>query len=324
MNQASHDQPRRLLVKLGGAQLEEPAARATIARSLAAARAAGHELVVVHGGGNQIRALSRQLGLEDRYHEGLRITDAATADVVLMVLGGLVNRALVADLHSAGLPAVGLSGADGALFGARKLEAAGVDLGYVGEVERVDPRVALTLLASGYTPVVATVAPLAATVAPLAATVAPVAASGASLAASGASLDASAAQPSAHATGAAQGAGARDHFYNINADMAAGPLARALACDAVLFLTDVAGVLDASKQRLALLSPSDCAALRASGVVSGGMLPKVQSALAALAAHPTALVKIAPAAGPNAVLDALTAAVGTRFCAAADTAGVLA
>lgn len=270
----------RLLVKLGGAQLEEPAARAIVARSLAAARAAGHELVIVHGGGNQIRALGKQLGLADRYHEGLRITDAATAEVVLMVLAGLVNKALVADLASAGVPSIGLSGADGALFGARKLGGS-VDLGYVGEVDQVDPCAARALLAAGYTPVVATVAPLA----------------------------------HGHA-------GARDRFYNINADMAVGPLARALDCDAVLFLTDVPGVLDASKQRLANLSAAQCAALKASGVVSGGMIPKVQSALAALAAHPRALVKIAPAAGADAVLAALGDAVGTRF--SADAAGVLA
>jgi acetylglutamate kinase len=271
----------RLLVKLGGAQLEEPAARATVARSLAAARAAGHELVIVHGGGNQIRALGKQLGIADRYHEGLRITDAATAEVVLMVLAGLVNKALVADLGAAGVPSLGVSGADGALFSARKLESA-ADLGYVGEVDAVDPRAALALLAARYTPVIATVAPL--------------------------SKDA---------------AGASDRFYNINADMAVGPLARALDCDAVLFLTDVPGVLDAAKQRLARLTSAECAALRASGVVSGGMIPKVLSALAALDAHPRALVKIAPAAGANAVLDALTDAVGTRFCAAAN-AGALA
>jgi acetylglutamate kinase len=270
-----------LLVKLGGAQLEEPAARAAVARSLAAARAAGHELVIVHGGGNQIRALTKQLGIADRYHEGLRITDAATAEVVLMVLAGLVNKALVADLGAAGVASIGLCGADGALFSARKLESSSADLGYVGEVDAVEPRAARALLAAGFAPVIATVAPLS-----------------------------------------SGSAGARDRFYNINADMAVGPLARALDCDAVLFLTDVPGVLDAAKRRLPSLTRAECTALRASGVVSGGMIPKVQSALAALDAHPRALVKIAPAAGADAVLDALTDAVGTRFTAAA--AGVLA
>jgi acetylglutamate kinase len=260
-----------LLVKLGGAQLEEPAARAAVARSLAAARAAGHELVIVHGGGNQIRALTKQLGIADRYHEGLRITDAATAEVVLMV----------ADLGAAGVASIGLCGADGALFSARKLESSSADLGYVGEVDAVEPRAARALLAAGFAPVIATVAPLS-----------------------------------------SGSAGARDRFYNINADMAVGPLARALDCDAVLFLTDVPGVLDAAKRRLPSLTRAECTALRASGVVSGGMIPKVQSALAALDAHPRALVKIAPAAGADAVLDALTDAVGTRFTAAA--AGVLA
>jgi acetylglutamate kinase len=104
-----------------------------------------------------------------------------------------------------------------------------------------------------------------------------------------------------------------DHFYNINADLAAGPLARAFDADALLFLTDVPGVLDGERRRLSALSPEQCAALRASGVIQGGMIPKVEAALSALTHHPRALVKIAPAAGADAILRALDADTGTTF-----------
>jgi acetylglutamate kinase len=127
----------RIVVKIGGAQLEEDGARTAFARSLAGARAAGHELFVVHGGGNQIRELSKRMGLAERQVEGLRVTDSETAPVVLMVLAGLVNRRLVASLCSAGVPAVGVCGADGGIFDARKLKAGGADIGFVGEIRHV-------------------------------------------------------------------------------------------------------------------------------------------------------------------------------------------
>jgi len=262
----------RILVKIGGAWLEQRGPRAGLCLSLARARAAGHELVVVHGGGNQIRTLGAALGLADRYHEGLRITDARTAEVVLMVLGGQVNRTLVAALQCAGVPAVGLSGADGGTFTARKLERPGVDLGFVGAVDRVQPQLVTSLLADGYVPVVATVAP---------------------------------------GTHAADG----EPFFNLNADHAAGPLCRAFGCDAVLFLTDVPGVLGADRQPLRTLTPADCDRLVRGSVATGGMLPKLEAALLALRENPRALVKIAPAGAPDAVLDALRPDVGTAFVA---------
>jgi acetylglutamate kinase len=262
----------KILVKVGGAQLEERAARVELARAVRSARAAGHELVLVHGGGNQIRDLSRRLGLVDRYHEGLRVTDAATADVVLMVLAGLVNKELVAALESEGVRAAGLCGADGSTFTARKNREHGAELGYVGLVRAADRSLVDALLAAGFLPVIATAAPLS-----------------------------------------REESDPADHFYNINADLAAGPLARAFDADALLFLTDVAGVLDAEKLRIARLTPERCAELRARGVVHGGMVPKVEAALAALAHQPRALVKIAPAAGADAVLRALDADTGTTF-----------
>jgi len=260
----------RILVKIGGAQLEESAPRQALCQAVARAYQAGHELIVVHGGGNQIRALGKALGIEDRYHEGLRITDARTAEVVLMVLGGLVNRTLVNSLQRALVPAVGISGADGASFSAKKLLKPGVDLGFVGTIDTVRPELVQTLLAARQVPVIATVAPGA---------------------------DSPDGEP----------------FFNLNADHAAGPLCRAFHCDALLFLTDVDGVFDAERRRLARLTPADCERLVRSGVAKGGMLPKLEAALQALRDNPRALVKIAPAGAPDAVLDALRDDAGTRF-----------
>lgn len=262
----------RILAKIGGAQLEEPARRALMARAVRRAVEAGHEVVVVHGGGNQIRELGKRLGIAERQHEGLRVTDAETADLVLMVLAGLVNKALVHDLCAAGVRAVGYAGADAESFHARKHQPAGVDIGYVGAIAKVDPTLTFALLEQGFTPTIATSAPLAA------------------------------GEP-----------GPSDHSYNVNADLAAGPLAAALSCDALLFLTDVPGVLDASKARCASLSRARCAELKAAGVVSGGMIPKVDAALSALEALPRGLVKIAPADGDDCVLRALADDAGTRF-----------
>ena len=262
----------RILLKIGGAQLEQPAARAQLATSVRAAQLAGHHLVVVHGGGDQMRSWSHKLGLEDRYHEGLRITDADTAEVALAVLGGLVNRQLVQALETASVRAVGLTGADGSSFLAGVHAPGGHDLGFVGEVQQIHTALLEQLLELHFVPVCATVAPLA--------------------------------------TGAD---GDHSRFYNINADMAAGPLAGALEADALLFLSDVPAVRDAADQPIDRLSPSDSARLRDAGVLAGGMLPKVTAALGALDAAPGLTVKIASASGDNAVLEALDAAAGTTF-----------
>ena len=266
----------RILIKIGGAQLEQAGAREQLCGAVASAQESGHELIVVHGGGNQIRAVSQSLGLPARYHDGLRITDRATAKVVLMVLAGQVNRTLTAALQRAGVQAVGVCGADGGLFTARRLERPGVDLGYVGAVDSVRPQLADDLLATGYVPVIATVAP---------------------------------ARNEAHDQ---QG---DEPFYNLNADHAAGPLCRALRCDGLLFLTDVAGVRGPDGDVRRQLTPCDCDQLVADGVATGGMLPKLEAACMALSENPAAMVKIAPAAQPEAVLAALRDTVGTRFLA---------
>lgn len=262
----------RILAKIGGAQIEDEAGRAEFAGAVALARRAGHEVILVHGGGNQIRTLGKRLGIQDRYHEGLRITDAETADVVLMVLAGLVNKTVVRALSLAGVIACGLTGVDGATFTARPMVAKGVELGYVGAIQTTNRTLVDLLLQKGIVPVIATVA---------------------------------ARDPGA--------AGDDAHFYNLNADLCAGPLARAFGADAMLFLTDVPGVLGADKRLLASLDTKRCTALREAGVIQGGMIPKVAAALSACEDNPRALVKIAPATGDSAVLAALHDAVGTRF-----------
>ena len=266
----------RVLIKVGGAQLEDRGARDALATSIAQARASGLEVVLVHGGGNQMRARSAALGLEDQYVDGQRVTDAPTAEVALMVLGGEVNRLLVESLRRAGVSAVGLTGADGGVFTAKpyRADSSGASpLGYVGEVDRVDPTVVDTLLAGGFVPVLATVAPQDAT-----------------------------------------RQGPNERFYNINADTAAGGLAAGLAATAVLFLTDVEGVLDADGQRVGHIDRARFDALVADGTISGGMIPKVAAALAtADTAADTEVVKIAPAAIDNAVVAALREDTGTSF-----------
>lgn len=263
----------KLLLKVGGAAIETDAGRRALAQSVRAARELCHQVMVVHGGGRQIAELTARLGLQERRHEGLRITDAATADAVLMVLGGSTNRQLVAAFEAEGVPAVGITGADGSSFAVRRSHADGVDLGYVGEVIRIRRGLIDTLVDNDYVPIIATVAPLADT------------------------------EP-----------GPRDRLYNINADLAAGPLAQALGADTLVFLTDVEGVRGADGRRIATLSAQVAHELRVAGVIAGGMIPKVDAALAAAQAAGATLVRIASfEAG---LLAALEPGAGTTIAAA--------
>ena len=264
----------RVIVKVGGAQLESREGRQVFARSVAAARQAGHEVIVVHGGGAQLKELCARVGLDEVRHEGLRVTCAETSELALAVLGGAVNRKLVLALESETVPAVGLTGADGQSYAAQKHTPGGVDLGYVGELVCVDGTLVETLLAAGYVPVLASMAPLARL---------------------------------------AEGDDA--HVYNVNADSAAGALATPLGADALLFLTDVPAVRDGDGTELAELDAALTAALTETGALAGGILPKVRAAFAALAEAPEMRIKIAPADGPDAVLEALDGACGTLFVA---------
>jgi acetylglutamate kinase len=144
--------PRPIVVKLGGSTL---GSHDTSLRDIAAARREGRPVVVVHGGGAAISEWLQRLGVEAKFVRGLRVTDAATLDVVVAVLAGVVNKRLVAELSALGAPAVGISGADGMLLQARRYDA---DLGFVGKIDRVDPAVIEELLRAGRLPVIAPIA----------------------------------------------------------------------------------------------------------------------------------------------------------------------
>ena len=215
------------------------------ARYVVLMKLVGMNPVVVHGGGPQIGSLLERIGKKSEFVDGLRVTDRETIDVVEMVLGGLVNKSIVALINAQGGRAVGLSGKDGGMIQARKLllrqgqsdnDGEVVDIGQVGEIEQIDPAVVDTLDQANFIPVIAPI-----------------------------------------------GAGADGKAYNINADTVAGSLAVTLKAEKLILLTNTPGVLDSDDQLLELLSETEAQNLIEQGVISGGMLPKVQCALEAVA-----------------------------------------
>jgi len=232
---------KTIVVKFGGNAMVDEALQASFARDVVLLKLVGMDPVVVHGGGPQIEKLLGQLGIESRFVDGMRVTDAATMDVVEMVLGGAVNKDIVTLINQAGGRAVGLTGQDGAFIHARPLRMASrerpdefVDLGQVGEIESIDPRVIETLEAGGFIPVVAPI-----------------------------------------------GVGEDGRSYNINADLVAGKLAVVLQAEKLILLTNTPGVLDAGGKLLTGVTPREIDAMVADGTLSGGMLPKIGSALEA-------------------------------------------
>jgi acetylglutamate kinase len=144
-----------IVIKYGGAAMTAPALKASFARDVALLKLVGMNPVVVHGGGPDISRYSDRLGLEVRFVHGLRVTDAPTMELVKMVLVGKINKEIVAQLHVAGVSAVGLAGDDGGLISAEKASSPDADLGFVGRVARIDARVLERL--SDFVPVVASV-----------------------------------------------------------------------------------------------------------------------------------------------------------------------
>jgi acetylglutamate kinase len=253
----------KLLVKLGGTLLDAPASRDGLAAQIAAVRAEGIDLVVVHGGGKQMTRYLSERGIESRFVNGLRVTTPETLDAVLKVFAGSVNHELVASLNRAGAQGVGLSGIDAFLAEAEQLDP---ELGAVGRVTRSDATLLDLLTANHYVPVVACVA------------------------------------------GDRQG-----HVYNVNADQMAVACAAAFGAAQLIFLTDVEGVLDQSRQIRAVLTASESERLIAEGVATGGMQAKLDAALTALRKG-VGQVRIAPGAA-NQVLRRLLGgeSIGTRI-----------
>ena len=147
----------KFVVKLGGAALEKPELLHTCARSITELVKDGHKVALVHGGGVQLTKLLKQMGKESEFVSGLRITDAETRDAAIMVLGGRVNKSLVAALDQCGQAAVGLTGGDGHVFRARKKKT-NPDLGFVGEIAETDPRWLDAIWAMGAVPVISSIA----------------------------------------------------------------------------------------------------------------------------------------------------------------------
>ena len=241
------------VVKYGGHAMGDPEAQADFAEDVVLLKAVGINPVVVHGGGPQIGAMLKRLGVESRFVDGLRVTDAETAQIAEMVLAGSINKEIVAWIGRAGGRAVGISGKDAGLVQAEKVGGRDadpnqgierkVDLGFVGEPVAVDRRIIDSLVKDGIIPVIAPI-----------------------------------------------GIGADGHTYNINADTMAGAIAAAIGAARFFLLTDVKGVLDKQGQLLSDLNPADVRRLREDGTISGGMIPKLETCVAAVEAGVDAAV----------------------------------
>jgi len=231
---------KTVVIKFGGNAMVDEALKSSFAQDIVLLKQVGVNPVIVHGGGPQIGKLLEQIGKKSRFIEGMRVTDNETMDVVEMVLGGQVNKQIVSLINRHGGRAVGLTGKDGGLITARKMKFSGADLemhdlGQVGEVESIDPRVVTMLDNDDFIPVIAPI-----------------------------------------------GVGADGTSYNINADLVAGELARVLRAEKLLLLTNTPGVLDPDGNLMTGLSAAETERLIESGVIYGGMLPKVRCALNAV------------------------------------------
>ena len=241
------------VIKYGGHAMGDAEAQRDFAEDIVLLKAVGINPVVVHGGGPQIGAMLKQLGIESRFVGGLRVTDAATAEVAEMVLAGKINKEIVGWLAALGGRAVGISGKDANLVLAEKVNRTEpdpnsgierhVDLGFVGEPVAVDPTILVNLTNDNFIPIIAPVA-----------------------------------------------LGADGATYNINADTMAGAIAGALGAKRFFLLTDVPGVLDKSGALLTDLDRPAIDALKGDGTITGGMIPKVDTCVAAVDAGVEAAV----------------------------------
>ena len=195
----------------------------------------GIKVVLVHGGGPEISEMLQKIGKRSEFVNGLRVTDAETAEVVQMVLAGKINKGLVNLLQNTGGRAIGLSGADGHMIEARQLDPA---LGYVGEITNVDTQLILDVLEKGYIPVISTV-----------------------------------------------GCDSEGNVYNINADTAASRIAGMLRAESLISMTDISGILrdkDDPDSLIPQIQVSDAPTLMRDGIISGGMIPKVECCIEAI------------------------------------------
>lgn len=236
-----------MVIKYGGHAMVDEQLKQTFARDIVLLKLVGINPLIVHGGGPQIGQLLDKLSIPTRFVGGMRVTDDDTMNVVEMVLGGMVNQNIVSLINTQGGRAVGVTGKDGKLITASRLEMRDpskeaatseiIDIGHVGEVKQVNGAVLDALMSQGFIPVVAPI-----------------------------------------------GVGDDGEAYNINADIVAGKIAEFLGAEKLILLTDTPGILDAEGHTLTGLSPTEVDQLIKDGVIQGGMLPKTQCAVDAIQA----------------------------------------
>ncbi len=237
---------KTIVIKYGGNAMVEEHLKEGFARDIILMKYIGLNPVVVHGGGPQIGKVLEAMGIETRFEQGMRVTDARTMDVVEMVLGGKVNKEIVNNINKHGGRAVGLTGKDGNLLTARKLEMKTInpdtltpeiiDIGMVGEVAEVNPAIITSLEEANFIPVIAPI-----------------------------------------------GVDDEGRTYNINADLVAGKIAGALKAEKLILLTDVEGVKDKNGNLLNTIDVADVQGLIDDGTIAGGMIPKVTCCVDAIA-----------------------------------------
>lgn len=228
---------RVVVIKYGGHAMESEELKAQVMEDIVLLQLVGVKVVLVHGGGPEISGMLKKIGKESRFVGGMRYTDAETMDIVQQVLAGKVNKDLVQLLENTGGKAVGLCGLDGSMLKADKLPAA-EDLGFVGEIREVNTKIVEDAIASGYTPVISTVA-----------------------------------------------AGYHGEVYNINADVAAARIAAELGARKLILMTDIVGLLrdkDDENTLIPVVNVSDVPKLKRDGIISGGMIPKIDCCVEAV------------------------------------------
>jgi acetylglutamate kinase len=255
---------KTLVVKYGGHAMVDENLKVDFARDVTLLKLIGIHPVVVHGGGPQINSVLDQMGIRPKFVRGMRMTDAATMDVVEMVLGGKVNKAIVAQINRQGGKAVGLSGKDGHLIRAQKMKIYHqedensppeiIDPGLVGKVTAVNTALIESLGREGFIPVIAPV-----------------------------------------------GSGADGETFNINADLVAGEIAKALGAERLFLMTDVDGVKNQEAGLITSIGADEIRAMIKNGSITGGMIPKIECALDALAGG-VGKVTIMNGARPHALL----------------------
>ena len=233
---------KTIVIKYGGNAMIDEDLKESFARDIVLMKLIGINPIIVHGGGPQINNLLDQLNIESKFVDGIRVTDKKTMEVVQMVLGGLVNKEIVTQLCAAGGKAIGITGKDGNLIRAKKLQlnkgdsgSKPIDVGLVGEIESVDTDILRNLSENNAIPVIAPI-----------------------------------------------GMGVNGESYNINADTVAGKVAEYLKAEKLVLLTNTSGVLNESGEVLSVLSRNQVEALIKSKLISEGMIPKVECAISAV------------------------------------------